>query len=131
MSSLVKFAGTRLVHQIDLSKLAAGVEWRIVPSSMALELGGAKAYAASGDGKDQELQGVAGNQRCYIPLGTLHTYKYQSLVEVNPALYAMGDVSIPRIGEPGEDVPLVIRLRAYGPCNPAALPWLARVYLLD
>ena len=131
MSSLVKFAGARLVHQVDLSKLAADVEWAIESSSMCLRLSGAKAYAATGAEKDKPVDEAVGNQRIYIPLGVLHTYKYESMVEVHPALYAMGDVQIPRIGEPGEDLPLVIRLRAYGTCKPAELPWLVRVYLLD
>ena len=131
MSSLVKFAGARLIHQVDLSKFSASVEWSIEQSGMALRLAGAKAYAATGDSKDKEVAEVVGNQRIYIPLGILHTSKYESMVEVHPALYAMGDVQIPRIGEPGEDLPLVIRLRAYGPCKPAELPWLVRVYLLD
>lgn len=132
MSSLVKFAGARLVHQVDLGKLAYNVEWKIAPSSMALEMRGANPYYLSGAEKGQPVEGeLAGNQRCYWPLGILHTFKYQSLVEVNPALYAMGDVSVPRIGEPGEDVPLVVRLRAAAPCNPHELDWLVRVYLLD
>lgn len=132
MSSLVKFAGARLVHQIDLSKFAADVEWRIVPSSMALELRGAKPYFLSGPDKDKPVdEELAGNQRCYWNLGILQTYKYQSLIEVNPALYAMGDVSVPRIGEPGQDLPLVVRLRAAAPCNVNALDWLVRIYLLD
>jgi hypothetical protein len=131
MSSLVKFAGARLVHQLDLSKLAAGVEWQIEQSGMSLRLSGARTYAATGEAKDTAVTEVAGNQRVYIPLGIVHTYKYQSMVEVHPALYSMGEVQVPRIGEPGEDVPLVIRLRAWGPCIPHALPWLVRLYLLD
>lgn len=121
------------MHQIDLSKLSTAVEWRIVPSSMALELRYTDSPRfLSGPEKDQLVTSdLAGNQRCYWPLGILHTFKYQSLVEVNPALYAMGDVSVPRIGEPGEDMPLTVRLRAAAPCNPIALDWHVRVYLLD
>ena len=133
MSSLIKFAGARLVHQLDLNKLSVFSEWRIVPSSMALEIkfNAAPCYL-SGPDKDKSVEGeLAGNQRCYWPLGVLHTFKYQSLVEVNPALYAMGDVSVPRIGEPGEDIPLVVRLRAAAPCNPHSLEWHVRIYLLD
>jgi len=132
MSSLVKFAGARLVHQVDLQAFAPGVEWSISRSSMCMELRGALPRYASGEKKDQPLTGdVAGNQRVAWDLGILRTYKYQSLVEVNPALYALGDVSVPRIGEPDEEMPLIIRLRTFAPCNVMDLPWLVRVYLLD
>lgn len=129
---MVRLNNTRIMHYFKADMLAASAVVSLHPNSYCLEVGATVAEVAGGKEAGQVLSGpVAANQSITIPMGVLVPTRYHALVEVNPALYAMGAVQCPRFAEPDERTPLVVRLRASVQCTPLELPWIVRIYLLD
>lgn len=132
MSSIVKLNAVKIPRYFDCTLLSAFSELVMHRNGFCLELRGARVIASAGEKAGEEVVGpVKANQRVYLPLGILHPIRYTAMICINPELMAMGDVNVATMAEPREDTPFVIRFKALAECEPAKLPWLVRIYLLD
>lgn len=133
MSSLLKLnMPSRWTNYLRVQP-AEGVNMRNVPSGLAVELHTRHAVLASGDKAGDSVEGtvIKPNQKVYLPLGVINPAKYHALLEVNPKFYLDGNVGVPRILEPNEEIELVVSFRADKTVDLEDMSWTVRIYMLD
>lgn len=130
MSTFVKLASDTRFHNClgildsDLSR------YKRTRSNMGISVLTPKAVYQN-DGNLLEEDVIKSGSKAKILVDHVNPNRYHVMVEANPALYEFADVQYPRILEPGDELALILYIKAHKNLDLTSLEYFVRMYVID